>query len=529
MPKKLLALALMLISLAALWLIAGDSAGQPHLSELYAEPAVLEEIISARQAHDFTDIYSPLYTGLRFNGYDLFSDEGNGMLLYSLIDGDPRAYDPQVSLISDTGAQVLVSGQSITDEMIRANGSIDLLIYTDEEYALFELKCTTLPILDIERNAETITARHNTRLRLFDNRKEAVNHLFTTDAVIWVRGNHSTTFPKKGYRLSLFTESVGGSRRKHHVPLLGLRSDEDWILNAMYNDEEKIREVLSTNLWHDSCAGNNQWSVQNGVQYRYVEVFFDREYRGVYALGSPVDAKQMAIGAEEPYYKKLDPYLSETAIDFAASGVVEGYEYLGPDLLHPDWEPLRRYYRTVLDENASAESLYAAADVSNAIDLYLFLNLIQGVDHAHLYGTNTVYNLYMAAKKTADGRYVMLYTPWDMDRTWGKGYDNEPALKPDQNVIIDTSIVTRLLEGGDEAMAEKVRTRYGELRGSAWSDAAMLDRIQSHETDMFFSGAYARDFDRWYPDAEPVRSLDSFASYVLQRLACMDAWVDTLP
>ena len=131
MPKKLLALALMLISLAALWLIAEDSAGQPHLSELYAEPAVLEEIISARQAHDFTDIYSPLYTGLRFNGYDLFADEVNGMLLYSLIDGDPRAYDPQVSLISDTGAQVLVSGQTITDEMIRENGSIDLLIYNN--------------------------------------------------------------------------------------------------------------------------------------------------------------------------------------------------------------------------------------------------------------------------------------------------------------------------------------------------------------------------------------------------------------
>lgn len=527
MAKKLLALVLLIVSLAALWLIVDEKAHQPLLSDLYADRAVMDELILSRQAHDFSDVYSPMYTGLRFNGYDLFADEARGMLLYSLLENDPRAYDPQVEIVSAKGARMLVSGERITDELIQQNGSIDVLIYTDDEYALFELRCTTLPVMAISRSADSITARHNTTVRLFDNRAEAVNHLYQTDARIWMRGNNSTRFPKKAYRLSLHTESVGGNQRKNHTSFLGMRTDEDWIINAMYNDPEKIREVLTTNLWHDSCAGNNQWNVQNGVQYRYIEVFMAGDYRGVYALGSPVDAKQLSIGADEPYYKKLDPYTPETEIDFTAPGALETYEYLGPDLLNPDWEPLKRYYLIVMDEHASRESLYAAADVRNAVDLYLFLNLIQGVDHAQLYGTNTVYNLYMAAKKTASGS-MMLYTPWDMDRTWGMNYDGEPKLSPDDNVIIGTSIVTRLLEMGDQEMADRVSARYRELRNTLWSDEAMTDRIRAYEAAVFGSGAYVRDFTRWYPEDEPVTSLDDFTAYVITRLSCMDAWMESL-
>lgn len=536
MPKKLLALALMLISLAALWLIAGDSAGQPHLSELYAEPAVLEEIISARQAHDFTDIYSPLYTGLRFNGYDLFSDEGNGMLLYSLIDGDPRAYDPQVDLITDTGAKVLVSGQTITDEMIRENGSIDLLIYTDEEYALFELKCTTLPVIEIGRDPNTITARHNTTLRLFDNRAEAVNHLFTTDTAIWVRGRNSAIYPKKGYRLSLYTESVGGNRRKNHTSFLGMRSDEDWILNAMYNDPHKIRDVISTNLWYDSCAGNNQWNIKNGIRYQYVEVFFAHEYYGIYALGSPMDTKQIPLKVGEHTYKKVDPAISELQIDFDAEGPVLGYDYRGSNLMMPDWEPLKQYYRILMNaEQYDPETLFSIADVDNSIDIYLFLNLIQGIDHAHLYGGNIIYNLFLTSKKNSDGQSTILYTPWDMDRTWGLDFGDILMLDPERSVIMDTNIATILLQAKNSEMLDRVHKRYQELRTDLWSDEAMTQLIHSYNSALFESGAYARDYKKWYSDGtamvqvRPFDSLDSFCDYVIARLECMDSFVNNLP
>lgn len=212
---------------------------------------------------------------------------------------------------------------------------------------------------------------------------------------------------------------------------------------------------------------------------------------------------------------------------------MDAYQYLGMDELNPDWEPLKRYYRTVLDENATAESLYQAADADNAIDLYLFLNLIQGVDHAHLYGQDGVYNLYMAAKKTASGT-SMLYTPWDMDRTWGRGYDGEGPLSPEENVVIDSSIVTRLLDMGDQEMIRRVKERYQELRTTLWSDEAMLGRIRTYEEQMFLSGAYEREYDRWYtqPDAmirfDPAASLDDFADYALKRLACLDQFIEDI-
>ena len=53
-----------------------------------------------------------------------------------------------------------------------------------------------------------------------------------------VRGAISVTFPKKSYKVSLRTQD--GEKVKEN--LLGLRKDDDWILNAMYTDSSYLRE-----------------------------------------------------------------------------------------------------------------------------------------------------------------------------------------------------------------------------------------------------------------------------------------------
>ena len=77
--------------------------------------------------------------------------------------------------------------------------------------------------------------------------------------------------------------------------VLGMRCDGDWMLYAGYNDQEKIRNVFSANLWYESCAENNIFDVKNGMEYRYVETFFNDHYMGLYAIGFPIDELQLEL------------------------------------------------------------------------------------------------------------------------------------------------------------------------------------------------------------------------------------------
>ena len=80
---------------------------------------------------------------------------------------------------------------------------------------------------------------------------------------------------KKGYAVSLTQESVGGHLRDNDISLLGMRQDDDWVLYAAYNDQEKIRNVFSCNLWKDFCSTDNERGIDTGVEYRYLELFMN--------------------------------------------------------------------------------------------------------------------------------------------------------------------------------------------------------------------------------------------------------------
>ena len=532
MSKKLLSLLLLALSCAALLLMTMGSVGQKRLSQLYVSWDTWNELIAARQefvpSKDQTTLFGEVY----FNGYTLAFDQSNQMLMYSLIEDDPTAYDPFVKVApAHISAQVAVMGGEITDEMIRNNESIQMMVYTPNYYAIYQLKCTTLPILEVEKAPWEIPLETvHTKIKLFDNRKEATKRTLVSTASIHIRGGFSRMFYKKSYKLSLQTESAGNNWRNRHESLLGLRQDDDWILNAMYTDKDKIRDVFSTNLWYETSSNSNEFAIINGTKYRYVEVFYGEQYWGMYALCNPIDEKQVELKSDEHMYRKYDAFVQETEIDFEKRGPIDGYEYRAGNLENPDWEPLRLYYHTLLSPSTkTGEKLYTLADIENSIDLLLFLNLIQGVDHAHLRGTNAVFNLFLTAKRSQDGTLKILYTPWDMDRTWGyghSGYEMDPSL----NVVMDTNIVTRLMELGDEQMAKRLINRYWELRESTWSEEYLESMLLDLENDVFGSGAYAREANMWPlgQDSNQYIGFSEFIDYVYDRLWYMDDYIDTL-
>lgn len=90
---------------------------------------------------------------------------------------------------------------------------------------------------------------------------------------IEIRGSSSQLLPKKGYGL---TTLKADNTSNNNVSLLGMPSENDWILNGIAYDPSLIRDYLSYNLSRQ--IGNY------ATRTAYCELLINGEYKGLYIL-----------------------------------------------------------------------------------------------------------------------------------------------------------------------------------------------------------------------------------------------------
>ena len=84
-----------------------------------------------------------------------------------------------------------------------------------------------------------------------------------------------------------------------------------------------------------------------------------------------------------------------------------------------------------------------------------------------------------------------------------------------------------VLREQDPNIKELIRTRYHELRSGDWSEQALDGMLDGFEQDIYGSGAYFRDTERWPESSrqDPALGLSLFREYVHERLLAMDAFI----
>ncbi|HEV7349063.1 CotH kinase family protein [Telluribacter sp.] len=145
-----------------------------------------------------------------------------------------------------------------------------------------QLDSSNLPILLIDTHGQEIPNEPKivASLKLIDNGVGKPNSPTDRPAYegkigIEQRGSSSRIlFPKKPYGFELRDargeEGISAS-------LLGIPAEEDWVLNATYNDKTLVREVLTYGLYR-------QFSPYYATQTRYCEVIINGRYEGLYIL-----------------------------------------------------------------------------------------------------------------------------------------------------------------------------------------------------------------------------------------------------
>jgi len=346
---------------------------------------------------------------------------------------------------------------------------------------------------------------------------------------IKLRGDYASRVEKKSYALKLKdTDGETSLDRSFY----GLRSDNNWILDAMYIDPGRMRNRVSTDLWNEFSTrpyyAASEPDMVNGTRGNFVEVFINDSYNGLYCMTEKIDRKQLNL--KKLKYSADSSTVTQRGALYKADNWSIGTQLGNPitwgvntlpaydnkseywtafNVKYPDfgdgepveWKPAFDavsvpYWETSDEVFTSKVSTYF--DLPVFIDYYLFLDLLLATDN---HGKNYYLSVYdqMVSPKVS-------LTPWDLDGVWGRRWDGSSHLtwanqsfesfinanEPHQN-----NLYLRMMASNTEGFNDKLKSRYKELRGTYFSYTSLMARFQKYCGLFNKSGVCLRERSRW--------------------------------
>lgn len=130
---------------------------------------------------------------------------------------------------------------------------------------------------DIKRDEPNFTAdRLKATMVIKNSATSTYNASELYNGLVGIKGRGNTTWgrPKRPYSLDLVDEAG----ENNPAALLGMPSDDEWILVAYWNDRSYMRIPLAYYL------GSRMEGLAYSPRTRYIELYINGEYRGVYTL-----------------------------------------------------------------------------------------------------------------------------------------------------------------------------------------------------------------------------------------------------
>jgi spore coat protein H len=348
------------------------------------------------------------------------------------------------------------------------------------------------------------------RVRVQCPERAACGTTNTLAAQVRFHGSVSLGFAKKSFAFALDAPAR----------LLDLRIDRNWILNAAYIDRSLMRHKLAYDLF-GSLASTN--SARFAAGSRFVELFLNGRYRGVYLLMERLDRRLFELGnytsndvAQACIYKAIDH-----AANFAQGGHA-GYDQREPDpLAQPYWQPLDELTEFV--SSASDTEFFrpeggigSRLDLDNAIDFHLLVLVTANGD-----GITKNYFLARDGQASRPVRQRFFFAPWDYDGTFGRNWAGNPF---PHTTWLSNHLFDRLL--GHAPYRARFVARWMRLREREFSAQVIQRKIDDNARTL--GEAVRRNATRWptngggYPDqltfAEDIAQMKSWIEARIQWL-----------
>ena len=333
------------------------------------------------------------------------------------------------------------------------------------------------------------------------------------------------------------------------ISLLGMREDNNWILDAGQIDLFRLRNRIATEIWNDFATKpyyvSKEPKAKSGVTGKVVEVILNNEYRGIYSLTEAMDRKELKLKKYDDKNQEFHGHLWKVSswdkaqfweIDKDYDNTQEtwhAFETKYPDIedVNPtDYSPLYEAIDFVVNSNDETfkKEVGDYFDIPVLIDYQLFQETLKPVDNN---GKNMYWGIYDVAKSKK-----LTLAIWDLDASVGQDWHCSTPLHPDY-VLPNTdlgvkdgfNLYHRLSSLNVDNYNGKVASRYQELRKTYFSEENLISRYQGYYDMLVKSGAASREECKWSKDSDiggyPLNfksEIEYIKNWIINRLNYLD-------
>lgn len=428
-------------------------------------------------------------------------------------------------IIGDSILVRFIVGDNIqmpTETLIIATPELVIGEFEEKNYIDYNLIFTDLPTVLIFTNEDIVNEPKILSQIIINDLVE--NKVYETFAGIEIRGKSSQAYPKKSYDLELWEDKIGSDTNKEE--LFGLRNDDDWHLDAMYIDLSKTRNILGMETWGSFARSSHLLLEEDALLYQrgnIVELFLNNNYVGIYSMNEQIDRKQLDLKKNGGILYKSDAWYDENM--FKGIGVEpdtslfwSGYELKYPDEIDIEyWTPLYDFINLVAysDDETFIASIENVLDIQNAIDFFIFLNLIQAND-------NVGSNLYIFRY---DEEYPLAFIPWDLDLTFGNKNSTWSVDDPDDRIITN-KIFNRLYALDVNNYRNKVKLRWNEIYQDGIQEY-IINKLTENINNLIDSKADNRDNKKWNFETDYNERLEYIINWLNTRIDFFNNYIDS--
>lgn len=384
---------------------------------------------------------------------------------------------------------------------------------------IFTLYFTQLPLISIKTN-DIIVDEPDVwgDFKLVESNQNSV----VSNIGIQYRGAYSQSLAKKPFEIQFWNDEKG--TETHDVSLLGMHEEDGWNLQAMYNESLRFHSKTNNDLWrliHKPYYINSEPEAVSGIEMKYAELFINGEYRGIYCVGEKVKRKLLKLkkynkNIKGELYKGTEWGESTTLNSLLPYKNTElfwgGFEYKHPKE-ETDWTNIYGFVDFVVNgANTEFLSEYKSKfDINNAVDYFIFLNLLRAAD-------NSGKNLYIAKYNTNEPYF---YVPWDLDGTFGTIWNGQNVNIT--NDLLSNGLYNRLLNDCSvDGFREKLNIRWGELRSSIITHSNLMNMFKVNYDFLKENGVYDREHLAWPDYNADSTQLDYISDWLTNRLSYLD-------
>lgn len=458
-----------------------------------------------------------------------------------------KDYQANITLDTDSAwSNLTIEGASIVNNYtfkdVEGNKEYKLQAQGIHQNINAKIVFTFLPIIDMQGNFG-YDYTNGTLSLLLPNSTEPIATLLKAK---WRGGSTNTEGKhKRNYKIKIINEKG----KSQDISFMGMREDNNWILDAGQIDLFRLRNRIATELWNDFATkpyyADKEPKAKSGVSGKVVELILNNEYAGIYSLTEAMDRKEMKL-------KKYDDKKQEFHGQMWKVSTWEKAQFWSTDKDYDNtqetWHGIETKYPDLEDVSPTDYStLYNAIDfVANSseqtfkaqvakyfdmpvvMDYQLFLEVTQAID-------NRGKNLYWVVYDKAKDKKLTLAI-WDLDATMGQNYEcgtplHPESVQPETNLNIKHfhNLYARIYDYDVDNYIQKVTDRYWELRQNFFSEQALVDRYKKYYDILKASGAAEREEARWSKDSDiggyPLNfneEMDYIANWIHQRLHYLD-------